>query len=59
MEDYPYAGMEFHADPDLVLPPGATWGTIGEIEILIFDYVIFFMICSKYENEKILLIGLK
>ena len=33
VEDYPYAGMDFWGDPDLVLPPGAAWGTIGKIAI--------------------------
>lgn len=51
VEDYPYAGMDFCGDPDLVLPPGAAWGEIGENAI--FDYMIFgsffFNICN---NEK-------
>ena len=31
VEDYPYVGMNFKADPYLVLPPGATWEVIGKI----------------------------
>ena len=33
VEDYPYAGMDFRGDTDLVLPPGMAWGTIGKIAI--------------------------
>ena len=28
--EYPYAGMDFQGDPDLVLPAGEQWGTIGK-----------------------------
>jgi len=27
---YPYAGMDFRGDPDLVLPAGEQWGAIGK-----------------------------
>jgi hypothetical protein len=30
IEDYPYAGLEFHGDPDLSLPEDAQWGDIGK-----------------------------
>ena len=33
VDDYPYAGMDFRSDPDLVLPPSAAWGAIGETAI--------------------------
>ena len=33
VDDYPYAGMDFRGDPDLVLPLGATWCVIGKIAI--------------------------
>ena len=42
VEYYRNAGMEFCADLDLVLSPGAAWGASSEISILIFDYVIFY-----------------
>lgn len=29
--EYPYAGMDFRGDPDLVLPDGDQWGAIGKI----------------------------
>lgn len=29
VNDYLYAGMDFQGDLDLVLPPNATWGDIG------------------------------
>lgn len=31
VEDYPYDGMDFREDLDLILPPRATWGAIGKI----------------------------
>ena len=37
MDDYPYAGLDFRGDPDLVLPPDAAWGEIGKI----FDFYDF------------------
>lgn len=29
-DEYPYAGMDFQGDPDLVLPAGEQWGVIGK-----------------------------
>ena len=29
IEQFPYAGMDFRGDPDLVLPPGGAWGELG------------------------------
>ena len=29
LEQFPYAGMDFRGDPDLVLPPGGAWGELG------------------------------
>ena len=29
--EYPYAGMDFRGDPDLVLPVAAQWGAIGKL----------------------------
>ena len=28
--EYPYAGMDFRGDPDLVFPVGEQWGVIGK-----------------------------
>ena len=28
VDDYPYVGMDFRGDPDLVLPPNVAWGDI-------------------------------
>ena len=33
--EYPYAGMDFRGDPDLVLPDSEQWGAIGKI----FDHI--------------------
>ena len=33
--EYPYAGMDFRGDPDLVLPAGEQWHVIGKF----FDHI--------------------
>ena len=30
VEDYAYVGTKFSGDPDLLLPPGGQWGSIGK-----------------------------
>ena len=30
LEQFPYAGMDFRGDPNLVLPPGGAWGELGK-----------------------------
>jgi hypothetical protein len=30
VEDYAYAGLDFHGDPDLLLPEDAQWGDLGK-----------------------------
>jgi hypothetical protein len=34
VDDYAYAWLYFHGDPDLALPKGSQWGDIGKKEIL-------------------------
>lgn len=29
LEDYPYVGIDFRGDMDMLLPPGSTYGDIG------------------------------
>ena len=29
IQDFPYAGVDFHGDPDMILPPGEQWDDIG------------------------------
>ena len=29
LEQFPYVGMDFRGDLDLVLPPGGAWGEVG------------------------------
>ena len=49
VDDYPYAGMDFRGDPDLVLPPGTSWGTVGEFAKFfdLYNFFGFFQICRK------------
>ena len=34
IEDYPYVGMKFTGNPELVLPPGTQWGLDGKKEMI-------------------------
>jgi hypothetical protein len=34
VDDYAYVRLDFHGDPDLVLPEGSQWGDIGKKDIL-------------------------
>lgn len=31
IQDFPYAGMDYHADPDMILPRGEQWDDSGKI----------------------------
>ena len=42
LEQFPYAGMDFRGDPDLVLPPGGAWGELGK-QFLLFNIFKCFM----------------
>ena len=37
--EYPYAGMDFRGDPDLVLSAGEQWGAIGKF-LSIFMFIV-------------------
>ena len=39
-EQFPYAGLDFHGDTELVLPPGQSWGEMAKF--LFFKYLIFY-----------------
>ena len=46
--DYPYTGIDFRGDLDMLLPPGATYGDIGkesQTHFLIFELFKFFFLC--------------
>ena len=34
IEDYPYAGMNFTGNPELVFPPSTLWGLDGKKEMI-------------------------
>ena len=44
LEQFPYAGMDFHGDPDLVLPLGGAWGELGNFLFSIFQFFMNFKI---------------
>lgn len=41
VDEYYYAGMDFHGNPDLPLPVDAQWGDIGMISVFlcVFAYI--------------------
>ena len=41
--EYPYIGMDFRGDPDLVLPDGGQWGDLGKYFDLITVYCFLFI----------------
>jgi len=43
VNNYPYAGMDFQGDPDLVLPPNATCGDIGNNFLSFCKFLRFFL----------------
>ena len=36
IQDFPYARMDYHGDPDMGLPPGEQWDDTGKIVFNIF-----------------------
>ena len=42
LEQFPYAGMDFRGDNDLVLPPGGAWGASGILVFQVFKFLSFF-----------------
>jgi hypothetical protein len=44
-EQFPYAGLDFRHDPELVLPPGGAWGDIG-----MFTFLRIYLIFSNFSN---------
>ena len=41
--EYPYVGMHFRGDPDLVLLAGEQWGVIGKTSLTISLFIAFIM----------------
>ena len=39
LEKFPYGGMDFHGDPDLVLPPGGAWGELGNFYFQVLKFL--------------------
>ena len=45
VDDYGYAGIDFHNDPDLVLLEGEDWdATLGKKHVISFSYSDYFLI---------------
>ena len=42
IEEYCYAGMDFHGDPDLPLLVDIQWGDIGMISFLFLSFLFLF-----------------
>ena len=59
IDDYPYAGIDFRGDPDMPLPPGSTYGDIGNEyrpSFLKF-WVIKFFVFFDYMKSKDIFLG--
>ena len=39
LEQFPYAGLDFWGDNDLVLPPGGAWGASGILVFQVFKFL--------------------
>ena len=39
LEQFPYAGLDFRGDNDLVLPPGAIWGDLGILVFQVYNFL--------------------
>ena len=55
IDDYPYAGIDFHGDPNMPLPTGEAYGDIGKESqtlFLSFDLFNFFCIFFYILNQK-------
>ena len=48
LEQFPYAGMDFWGDNDLVLPPGGAWGASGILVFQVFKIFYEFLIINIY-----------
>ena len=42
LEQFPYAGLDFRGDPDLVLPPGGAWGEMGKSFFIFIKFLWIF-----------------
>ena len=53
IDDYPYAGIDFHGDLDMTLPPGAFYGNISKeskthfLSFELFNFFVFFDILTQ------------
>ena len=56
LEQFPYAGMDFRGDPDLVLPPGGAWGELGKQFFNKFKIFINFKMIDIYICVQVLIL---
>jgi hypothetical protein len=43
IDDYPYEGINFSCDPDMLVPPGGVLGEIGKKTFQFSNYLIFIL----------------
>ena len=48
IQDFPYAGIDFRGDPDMVLPQGEQWDDRGTLFFTIFQIMYFFFVFYIY-----------
>ena len=58
LEQFPYAGMDFRGDSDLVLPPRGAWGELGNFFLIfnIFKFFINFKMIDIYICVQVLIL---
>ena len=50
IEDFPYAGMDFHGDREIPLPPGAQWDESGKKYFLTCSNFYFYFVFKIIQN---------
>ena len=57
IQDFPYAGVDFRGDPDMVLPPGEQWDDIGNFIFHKFFFKLsIFFVCFNIVSKLIVII---
>ena len=52
IHDFPYAGVDFRGDPDMVLPPGEQWDDTGNSFFTSFlNYLLFLFVLYHLKTD--------
>ena len=56
LEKFPFVGLDFRGDTDLVLPPGETWGDLGNFYFQRFKFFMNFKYINIYICIRVLIL---